>query len=785
METQPGHTRPISRGKQSMDSTSGSGRMNKLIWSCSYDRRSYFWVSFSSNQRRNIDPVGEVKQIPDGVALVPVQGTRLVANHHLDGVHDMVAVGFTPPALSLWKAFIPSVKHREIESDVPLFEDDLESVRAFQECSWPLSEDQIFSYPMTKMMLSAGRLNWNPVLAVACLVGSCLHVSLHNSAKTRVVVGSATESFEIDSSKSIWLSPGDRYIIMGTPGLWKWLTAVEAVSIVRHCDTPHDASVSIVQAAVDRMKERRSLVLEMMKDRVLLGISKLVTLSFDEPTFDYNNPSDITVTVIFIDHEVLERLNRETRERMKAQEMNKSPLNYIEELLSKATKLSSQQAPAKIEAGLKTTSVGIQAPVTEDIRPSDLICCFNKEAKHFEFYFKNSETMARIIGVGVEYAKVLISDHGMKVRAIEIPKEDWESMWKYDEGLPPQIWENKLESVKVLSADGEAWRPLLWYIAEYCKPKLETMMSSSKDTQTDAENSASRAFGSDGCSSEGKDNCDASRKNEVQDGAGAGGAGGRNGGQLGRSGGGGGGSKGAQVGESGGNGSGSNRGQVGGSSGDGNGSNGAHNGEAGEGAPGGSSNGGHTKATVELELLPGGQLYDSEWKVIDDNTKLPLREELLVTIRPILTFTFMRDESNRLPRTEIETIVKASFELPGVNSDNYTNIQRFGWWHTYLEVSFGVEGKKATLDTSKCKPLDFEEVTVTSKVATTSTLSNDVENSKNLGGTGGAFGTALTAGYGKKKHKLSPLLILMICSMKICEKSPKEDLRSVTIHMES
>lgn len=310
METQPRHTRPISRGKQSMDSTSGSGRMNKLIWSCSYVRSSLFWVSFSSNQRRNSDPDGEVKQIPHGVALVPVQGTRLVAyNDLLNGVFDMVAVGFTSPAVSPRESFMSSILG-EIEGDVSYsFEDGLESVLAFQNIPWPAAEDEsILGINMTPHLSER-----QPYEAVACLVGSRLHVSLDDSvdesAKTRVVVGSATRSIEIGSSKSIWLSPGDQYIIMGTPGLWKWLTAEEAVNTVRHCDTPHDASVSIVQAAVDRMKERRSLVLK-MKDEIHLGISKLVTSSIDEPTFDHNNPSDITVTVIFTDQKGLKRLRK-------------------------------------------------------------------------------------------------------------------------------------------------------------------------------------------------------------------------------------------------------------------------------------------------------------------------------------------------------------------------------------------------------------------------------------------------------------------------------------------
>ncbi|KAG0609303.1 hypothetical protein M758_8G174600 [Ceratodon purpureus] len=866
METQPGHT-PASQGEQLMDSTSSSRRINKpMIWSSLYGivpENKFLGVTvaaFSSNQRRDIKPYGAVKRMPNGEALhdcVPVQGTRLLSEHRLgEGVFfdDMVAVGFTAPVSStvspgiLRSALSPAVPRSEIESAVPLFEDE-DSVTTLQKLWWMFLSTELEHHGFDVMSL---RPNWNPVVAVAILLGSHLCVSLHESTKTRVVVGSATGvKHEIDSSESIQLSPGDQCIIMGTPGLWTYLTAEEAVDIARGVGCNSDtASDLLVKTAVERMNERHSSV---EKNK---GISESEGWGNDTPTFDYNNISDITATVIFLDVDsliwpestaellryneiarqkwiyrgllrfsrvvnecfrdgsidnmmklkvmeeemekrktmVIEWMDKEIgpewKERMESnlkfeEEMEEERMmrmgrmekaKYDEKLLLNDPILNSnyeQQAPAnvlcpppkdisqqyednkkihaeskyEIQAGLET-SVGIQAPV-QDTRPLDLICCFNKEAKHFEFYFKNSETMARTIGVGVEYAKVIISDQGMKVRAIEIPKEDWESMWKNDEGLPPQIWENKPKSEKVFSADGEAWKPFLWHIAEFCTPIVERMMSSSKDTQTDADNFESRTFGPDGCNSEGKDNCDASNGSEVRDGAGAG-DGGSNGEQDGGAGAGGSGSNNGENGEGGGD-SGSNGGPDGGGGGGGGSNGGQDRGAGGGGGGGGNSKGGHTKAVVELVLLPGGLLYASKSKDIVDSTRLPLGENLSSTICPILKFTFIKDGSDKKLRTEIETIVETRFEFPGENINNYRNIGRLGWYHTGMEVSFGVEDNRAKLST--CKPLDYELLKVSLKKATTATDSENKKSSWNVGLSGGPSVVNTKAGYGRENAK--------------------------------
>ncbi|KAG0623163.1 hypothetical protein M758_3G152900 [Ceratodon purpureus] len=309
---------------------------------------------------------------------------------------------------------------------------------------------------------------------------------------------------------------------------------------------------------------------------------------------------------------------------------------------------------------------------------------FNEDNDMFEYYFKDYTSMGRILGVGLEYAKVILED-GRQLKVKELSKQSWKDGLQrcnfVTNTLKVTIPEQQVADMDTISLENlqhdPTQRSLLLDIAKYFVLKTTTDSFHRKGTITTCANnpegssSSSQSFNQDYSNSTSnlgtklfqtlKNLFSMKAFNEMDI---------------------------ADV------------------------SGGSLNGK----------NGQKTKeTTVYLELLPGGYVSHSTNLDVESQT---LVSQLDNNICSEMQFTFKIDENNR---KEIKIVIgPISFQFQREQEENYLATKRFGWFHKYFDVSFRVSNAECAKLCATYKALDVKEVKVTYETSCTDATMNGI-----------------------------------------------------------
>jgi hypothetical protein len=146
---------------------------------------------------------------------------------------------------------------------------------------------------------------------------------------------------------------------------------------------------------------------------------------------------------------------------------------------------------------------------SKDLEGEETIVLFNYIVKDdlLEFYFKHGEDMTSIVGVGLDYAKVVLIE-GWRVKVEEILEEDWVQAWKKVESnsttMPKLLRVESdalIRSKKEVFTGKEILKPLLWDLAKYftLNESIDSLLKSTTTSSSHGPNS--RGSTSDGSSS--------------------------------------------------------------------------------------------------------------------------------------------------------------------------------------------------------------------------------------------------------------------------------------------